>query len=120
MFGLNQAGLAEAAMQSVQNVHPDLRPLLLNNVVCCGGTLKCPGLSARLAADMQCLAPAGLPVGPLSSAKTPTGPKFEQNKNLEYQQVAQSGLHHHCLSCACALIDFSPSYINDLLGVGKI
>ena len=55
---LNQAGLPEAIVQSVQKVHPDLRPLLLSNILCCGGLFKCPGLRSRLADEVRALIPA--------------------------------------------------------------
>ena len=55
---LNQAGLPEAIVNSVHKVHPDMRPLLLSNIICCGGLFRCPGLRSRLVDDVRALVPA--------------------------------------------------------------
>ena len=57
-IAMEQAGLAEAIVEATNAVHPDLRPLLLSNVVCSGGTASCPGFAERLFAELRPLLPA--------------------------------------------------------------
>lgn len=52
-LGLQQAGLAEAIVQSLEGVHESLHPLLLSNVLLTGGTVACPGFAQRLLADLR-------------------------------------------------------------------
>ena len=56
-IGVAQGGIAQAAAEAVAAVHPDLRPLLLSNVVAVGGLARCPGFAARLQAELQPLVP---------------------------------------------------------------
>ena len=56
--GMQQMGLAEAAVEAANSVHPDLRPLLISNIICTGGTSTCPGFSARLYSDLRELVPS--------------------------------------------------------------
>lgn len=56
--GMEQAGLAEAVVEAANALHPELRPLLFSNVVCTGGTAKCPGFAQRLAAELRPLVPS--------------------------------------------------------------
>lgn len=55
--GLHQAGLPEAVLQSVERCHPELRHLLLSNILCCGGMFNCPGFSTRLGTEIRALVP---------------------------------------------------------------
>ena len=55
--GMQQAGLAEAALEAANAVHPDLRPLLFSNVICTGGTTTCPGFTSRLESELRRLVP---------------------------------------------------------------
>lgn len=52
-IGLQQAGLAETVRDAVEAVHPDLRPLLYSNVLCTGGSAKCPGFRQRLYDELR-------------------------------------------------------------------
>lgn len=56
--GMDQAGLAQTLVEAANALHPDLRPLLLSNIVCTGGTAKCPGFAERLSSEVQALVPA--------------------------------------------------------------
>lgn len=95
--GLHQAGLAEAVLLSANKCHPDLRPLLLSNVLCCGGMFKCPGFMSRMSADVRAIVPS----------------RYEVNFNLHF--------YFHNYSCACTLlkttatnevlIDFQPCIV---------
>ena len=57
-IGMNQAGLAQTLVQAADALHPDLRPLLLSNIVCTGGTAKCSGFTERLTREVRALVPA--------------------------------------------------------------
>lgn len=70
--GMNQAGLAQTLLQAADALHPDLRPLLLSNIVCTGGTAKCPGFPERLAAEVRALVPAHYQVAETSLLPAPT------------------------------------------------
>ena len=56
--GMQQMGLAEAAVEAANSVHPELRPLLFSNIICTGGTATCPGFSERLSSDLRELVPS--------------------------------------------------------------
>lgn len=56
-IGLPQAGLPQMVADAALNAHPDLWPLLLSNVVLCGGMATCPGFHERLLQDLQPLVP---------------------------------------------------------------
>jgi len=63
-LGVAQGGLAQAAAEAAAAAHPDLRPLLLRNVVAVGGLARCPGFAARLAAELRALVPDELEARP--------------------------------------------------------
>ncbi|KAK9458903.1 actin family [Lipomyces oligophaga] len=72
-IGLQQAGLAEAIMQSVAAVpDPDVQDLLLSNVVFIGGSTLFPGFRKRIHDELQTLVPSrvnlrmGFPDDPIS------------------------------------------------------
>lgn len=56
-IGLPQAGLPQMVADAALKAHPDLWPLLLSNVVLCGGMATCPGFHERLLQDLQPLVP---------------------------------------------------------------
>ena len=60
--GLDQGGLAQAAMEAVAELHPALRPLVVANVICVGGLAACPGLEPRLHAELRACMPAAMEV----------------------------------------------------------
>ena len=64
-IGVAQGGIAQAAAEAAAAVHPDLRPLLLANVVAVGGLARCPGFAARLQAELRPLVPDELEARPL-------------------------------------------------------
>uniref|UniRef100_A0A7S1IUI4 Actin-related protein 6 n=1 Tax=Eutreptiella gymnastica TaxID=73025 RepID=A0A7S1IUI4_9EUGL len=55
--GFPHMGLAEAVVASITtpDIHPDLRPLLLDNVVLAGGCSMFPGFEARMQAELTAL-----------------------------------------------------------------
>lgn len=55
--GLKQAGIAEATMQSIENVPERYRNLLLANIVVVGGNANIPGFLERLEMELRPLAP---------------------------------------------------------------
>lgn len=56
--GLKQAGIAEATMQSLENIPERYRNLLLANIVVVGGNANIPGFLERFEAELRPLAPA--------------------------------------------------------------
>mmetsp|Transcript_16684 Transcript_16684/g.37726 ORF Transcript_16684/g.37726 Transcript_16684/m.37726 type:complete len:123 (-) Transcript_16684:156-524(-) len=56
--GINQAGIAELAMQAVESLDPVLAPALLSNVLLVGGSSKFPGLAERFRTELRELSPA--------------------------------------------------------------
>jgi len=57
-IGLHQAGLAQTIVDAVEAVHSDLHPLLYSNVLCTGGSARCPGFRDRLYQDLRPLVPS--------------------------------------------------------------
>lgn len=53
ILGIDQCGVPEAALQSVQACPPDVQNLLFANVVLTGGTSKLPGLADRMYTELQ-------------------------------------------------------------------
>ena len=62
-IGLSHAGLPQMVEDAVKATHPDLWPLLLANVVVCGGMANCPGFLERLTQDLRALIPDTIRVG---------------------------------------------------------
>ncbi|EIE26065.1 Actin/actin-like protein [Coccomyxa subellipsoidea C-169] len=62
-IGLEQAGLAQTIVDAVEAAHPDLHPLLYSNVLCTGGSAKCPGFRDRLYKELRPLVPDDIEVG---------------------------------------------------------
>ncbi|TPX68722.1 hypothetical protein SpCBS45565_g02883 [Spizellomyces sp. 'palustris'] len=56
-IGIQQAGLAEAIVEAVQNTDPNLHGLFFNNVFLAGGNICVPGLKNRLESDLRKLVP---------------------------------------------------------------
>lgn len=56
--GLDQAGIPEAVMQSLDGVPEKFRGILLANIVVVGGNANIPGFVERLEAELRPLAPA--------------------------------------------------------------
>lgn len=61
-IGLQQAGLAQTIVDAVEAAHPDLHPLLYSNVLCTGGSARCPGFAERLYKDLRPLVPDDIEV----------------------------------------------------------
>lgn len=61
-IGLQQAGLAQTIVDAVEAAHPDLHPLLYSNVLCTGGSAKCPGFRDRLYKELRPLVPGDIEV----------------------------------------------------------
>jgi len=57
-LGINQAGIAEAIVQSVEACHPDMHGLLYQNIVLTGGNVCFENFSERLYRDLRCLVPS--------------------------------------------------------------
>lgn len=55
--GLNQAGLAETVVNSLNRVPADLQSLFSSNIVLVGGTANLPGLAQRLERELRPLLP---------------------------------------------------------------
>ncbi|WBW75034.1 actin-like protein Arp6 [Schizosaccharomyces osmophilus] len=55
--GLQEAGIPEAVMQSVQGFPEEIGALLLGNIVTIGGNCKFPGFHQRLEAELRSLSP---------------------------------------------------------------
>lgn len=55
--GLDQAGIPETVMRSINSMPADVRSMLLANVVLVGGTAKLPGFKERLTKDLRTWAP---------------------------------------------------------------
>jgi len=71
-IGINQAGLAEAIVQSVQSCHSDLHHSLYGNIILTGGNTLFPNFKERLFQDLRKLVPdkfevqITLPVDPIT------------------------------------------------------
>ena len=61
-IGLQQVGLAQTVVDAVETAHPDLHALLYSNVVCTGGSAKCPGFRERLYNELRPLVPDDIEV----------------------------------------------------------
>ena len=56
-IGMEQAGISEAVMQSIEACPGSIRGLLWSNIVVVGGLAKYPGIQARLEKELRSLAP---------------------------------------------------------------
>ncbi|EFA79972.1 actin related protein 6 [Heterostelium album PN500] len=61
-IGLNQAGLAESIVQSINCTDVNLHQSLYSNILLLGGTTKIAGFKQRLFKELRSLAPDNLPV----------------------------------------------------------
>ncbi|BDA44347.1 Actin-related protein 6 [Coccomyxa sp. Obi] len=101
-IGLQQAGLAQTIVDAVEAAHPDLHPLLYSNVICTGGSAKCPGFSERLYNELRPLVPDDIEVG----VHMPADPVLAAWKGAsaygmtpEYHQHAISKAHYEEVGC---------------------
>lgn len=91
-IGLEQAGLAEAIVQAVNEAHPMLRGAMYGNVVLTGGSSQFPNFRERVQKELRELAPAELPVRVTSAANPITAAwhgasQFAQSKEYEGNTV---------------------------------
>jgi len=86
-LGVAQGGIAQAAAAAAAAAHPDLRPLLLRNVVAVGGLARCPGFAARLAAELRALVPDELEARP-PRARPPACPPCRLGRRPRASQAA--------------------------------
>lgn len=56
-IGMEEAGVAEAIVESVEASHPHLHGLLYSNIVVIGGMARCQGLQERLFSELRPLIP---------------------------------------------------------------
>ena len=57
-LGIEQAGVAECVVQSVEACLPDLRDALYGNIVLTGGSVQFPGFAERVKRELRTLIPA--------------------------------------------------------------
>ncbi|KAK9467973.1 actin family [Lipomyces arxii] len=93
---MRQAGLPEAIMQAVSAVpDPDIRNLLLGNVIVTGGTSQFPGFKERLSAELQTMIPTdatlriGFPENPIAYAWEGGAKLGQQKSRLRLLQVTR-------------------------------
>uniref|UniRef100_A0A0A9GTL0 ARP906 n=1 Tax=Arundo donax TaxID=35708 RepID=A0A0A9GTL0_ARUDO len=55
--GINQAGLAECIVRSVQACHPYLQPVLFESIILTGGSTLFPRFTERLERELRSLVP---------------------------------------------------------------
>lgn len=55
--GLNQTGIPDAVMKSINSMPEDVQSMLLANIVLVGGTANLPGFKERLTTELRSLAP---------------------------------------------------------------
>ena len=67
-IGMNQAGLPEMVIQSLECLPAGVWPAMLANVVVIGGNAKIPGLVQRFEAELRSLVPSECPVNVRSPA----------------------------------------------------
>jgi len=93
-IGINQAGIAEAIVQSVNEAAPGLHALLYRNIVLCGGSVLFPGFKERLYNDLRSLVPAEMelnihmPRDPICSPWR-GGSKFMRHPGFPYYSVTR-------------------------------
>ncbi|XP_063700215.1 actin-related protein 6 [Culicoides brevitarsis] len=80
-IGINQMGIAEAAMHSVNLCPEEVRPHLLANIVLCGGSCLFEGLKSRLFREIRALAPDEYDVQ-ITLSKDPTTYAWHGGKML--------------------------------------
>lgn len=66
--GIEQAGISEAIVQSIQTVHRDLHRPLYANILLTGGSTTIPGFRERLLHEVRALAPTDVDVNIISPA----------------------------------------------------
>ncbi|KAH7299441.1 hypothetical protein KP509_24G011700 [Ceratopteris richardii] len=94
-LGMNQAGLAECIVRSVNACHSDLHPLLYSSIILTGGTTKLPGFRERLELELRPHVPAeyGLKIYAVDDpiiAPWRGGSLFAVSENLESCSVTKS------------------------------
>jgi actin-related protein 6 len=93
-IGLNQAGIAETIVQSVQEIAPDLHELFYGNIVLMGGSTLLPGFEDRLYQELRPLVPTEFEIK-IHSVKDPVGSawrggsKFMQQPNFHNYAVTR-------------------------------
>lgn len=85
VLGVGQAGVAEAAAQSLEGLSPEEQSLLLANVVLVGGTSRLPGFKDRIHHELRSFAPQNS----LVRVRTPQDPIGEAWRGGS--SLAQSG-----------------------------
>jgi len=94
-IGVNQAGIAETIVQSVESVHPDLHAALYNNIIVTGGNTKFANFKERLTFELRKLVPEEyevnftFPEDPISYAWQ-GGCKFAVNPNWHRYVVTKA------------------------------
>ncbi|KAK9374268.1 actin family [Lipomyces chichibuensis] len=101
-IGIRQAGLPEAIMQSISAVpDPDVRGLLLGNVVFVGGNTKFSGFRERISSELQALVPdnislrLGFPEDPITYGWQGGMQLSQQKSRLRSRQVTRKEYMEH-------------------------
>ncbi|KAK9245147.1 actin family [Lipomyces tetrasporus] len=101
-IGIRQAGLPEAIMQAVSAVpDPDVRGLLLGNVVLVGGSTNFPGFRERMSTELQALVPddvilrLGFPEDPITYGWQGGAQLGQQKSRLRSRQVTRKEYMEH-------------------------
>lgn len=93
-IGLNQAGIAETIVQSVQEITPELHELFYGNILIMGGSTLLPGFKERLYQELRPLVPCEFEIK-INSVKDPVGSawrggaKFMQQSNYQSYAVTK-------------------------------
>uniref|UniRef100_A0A3Q0SNK8 Actin-related protein 6 n=1 Tax=Amphilophus citrinellus TaxID=61819 RepID=A0A3Q0SNK8_AMPCI len=75
-IGIQEMGIPEAIVDSVQSLPEEMQPHFYRNVVLTGGNTLFPGFRERLEAELRALVPAHLPVSVVLPAKLPNNLDF--------------------------------------------
>lgn len=101
--GLNQAGIAEIVVQSLEAIDPLLWPVLLSNVLVIGGSSMIPGLVERFRQELRKTCPIDCPLSVTHSQELAQTSAWHGGKVLvssgEYRAMAvtrQEYMDHGC------------------------
>jgi len=99
-IGINQAGIAETIVQSVNETAPGLHQLLYRNIVLSGGSVQFPGFKERLYNELRSMVPAEMEVN-IYVSKDPLcspwrgGSKFMQQSCFGFYSVTREEYEEH-------------------------
>ena len=99
-IGIEQAGLAECIVQSVEACQYEMRDALYGNIVLTGGTSLFPNMAARLKAELRALVPGDTEIE-ITSADDPIkaawsgGSMFAATDGFKKQVVTKEEYQEH-------------------------